>query len=177
MSRFYGRTFQIAYVVPDIDVAIEYWTKKVGVGPFFEFPLPLPLESLSVDGEAVALDHPLFSGVAVSYSGDTMIELIQPGSAPSTYSEFLESGRRGVHHLGTWVDDYDAAIAQAQHADVPIVLEGSLPLSRFAYLDTRMDGDGPLIELIAPLPPMIEMFDMIRTAAATWDGQAPRRAL
>lgn len=177
MSRLYGRTFQVAYVVQDIDAAIDYWTDMIGVGPFYEFPVPLGCDTLAVDGVPVPPDHPIFGGVAVSYSGDTMIELIQPGSARSTYSDFLASGRSGVHHLGTWVEDYDAAVAHARGAGVRIVLEGSLPLSRFAYLDTSRGGDGPLIELIAPLPPMIALFDEIRAAAATWDGSRPRRAL
>lgn len=177
MSRFYGRTFQIAYVVPDVHAAIDYWTQRMGVGPFYEFPLPLAFDWLKVDGQTVPGDHPIFNGVAVSYSGDMMIELIEPGSAPSTYNDFLTGGRSGVHHLGTFVDDYDAAMAHARSANVPVVLEGSLPLSRFAYLDTSQNGAGPLMELISPLPPMLEMFDMIRTTAAQWDGTVPRRSL
>ncbi|MFD2137196.1 hypothetical protein ACFSLT_22255 [Novosphingobium resinovorum] len=40
MSRIYGRIFQIAYVVPDLDEAVEHWTKSMGVGPFYDFPIP-----------------------------------------------------------------------------------------------------------------------------------------
>ncbi len=177
MSRFYGTIFQIAYVVADLDEAIDHWTRAMGVGPFFEFPLPFPFESLSVNDAPVPLDLPLIAGVAVSYSGDTMIELIEPGSADSTYREFLESGRTDVHHFGTWVDDIDATLRHARDQGVPVVLEGSLPPSRFAYLDTARDGLSPLIEVIEPRPMMIKAFDMIRAAAADWDGTDPRRPL
>ncbi len=177
MSRTYGRIFQIAYVVPDIDEGVDHWTRNMGVGPFFDFPVPLPLDELSVNDTRAAVDTPLFGGVSISYSGDTMIELIQPGSAPSTYRDFLESGRSGVHHYGTWIDDYEATLAHARAAGVPVLLEGRLPMSRFAYLDTARDGLSPLMEVIAPLPPMIELFDHIKSEAAAWDGSMPRRSI
>lgn len=177
MSRIYGKIFQIAYVVPDIDEAIDHWTRNMGVGPFFDFPVPLPLDELSVDDAPAAVDTPLFGGVSISYSGTTMIELIQPGSAPSTYRDFLESGRSGVHHYGTWIDDFEATLAHARSSGVPVVLEGRLPLSRFAYLDTARDGLSPLMEVIAPLPPMIELLDHIKSEASVWDGNTPRRSI
>ncbi|RVQ64722.1 hypothetical protein EKN06_15055 [Croceicoccus ponticola] len=170
MSAFYGKTFQIAYVVPDVEAAVDIWATKMGVGPFFTFPLPLPFDELSIRDAAVPLDYDLFGGVAVSYSGDTMIELIQPGGAPSTYREFLESGRSGVHHFGTFVDDYDAVMADARARGVPVLIEGKLPLSRFAYLDTANDGLSPIVEIIEPFAPMLATFDMIKQAVADWDG-------
>lgn len=177
MSRIYGDTFQVAYVVPDVDEAVAYWTDVMGVGPFFDFPLPLPFEELAVRGEPVALDAPIFGAISVAFSGDLMIELIQPGSAPSTYREFLEGGNRGVHHFGTFVEDFDAAMQSARDAGVPVVLEGRLPMSRFAYLDTARDGVGPIVEIIRPNPPMLEAFDMMREAARDWDGSEPRRSM
>ncbi|WP_144096529.1 VOC family protein [Croceicoccus sediminis] len=177
MSKLYGTTFQVAYVVPDIDAAIEHWTTKMGVGPFFEFPLPLPFEHVAVRDETVPNDHPIFGGIAVTYSGDTMIELIQPGSAPSTYREFLESGQSGIHHFGTFVEDYDAVMADVRARGVPVLLEGSLPISRFAYLDTAVPGLSPIIEIIEPHPPMFEAFDMIRAGVRDWDGKTQRMSI
>lgn len=177
MSRLYGRVFQIAYVVPDLDEAVDHWTSAMGVGPFFDFPVPLGLDELRVDAQPVAPDTPIFGGVSISYSGDTMIELIQPGTAPSTYRQFLESGRSGIHHLGTWIDDYDATMAYARAQRVPVVLEGRLPLSRFAYLDTARDGLSPLIEIIQPLPEMIDLFARMKAATGNWDGSEPRRSI
>jgi len=177
MSRIYGKIFQVAYVVPDLDEAVSHWTQAMGVGPFYDFPLPLPFEELAVNERSAPLDEPIFGGVSISYSGDTMIELIQPGTAPSTYRDFLESGKSGVHHYGTWIEDYEATLARARADGVPVLLEGRLPLSRFAYLDTARDGLSPLVEVIKPLPPMVELFDMIRGNTAQWDGSDPRRTI
>jgi hypothetical protein len=177
MSRAFGRVFQVAYVVEDIEAHIDHWVKVMGVGPFYRFPIPRPIEELKIDDKPAAPDTDLFAGVALSYSGDTMIELIQPGSAPSTYREFLDSGRRGVHHLGTFTDDYDNQMAAARAAGIEVALEGVLPLSRFAYLKTDLLCPGTIVEVIEPQQAMLDLFGTIRQAAAEWDGQERIRTL
>ena len=178
MSILYGPVFQIAYVVDDMDAALTHWTQTMGVGPFFEFPLPLPFDWLNVDGLLASPDvrDGVLGGVAIAYSGDTMIELIIPGPAPSLYRRFLESGRSGVHHLGTIATDYDAQMAAARAAGIPVVMEGELPLSRFAYLETDAIFPGTMVEIIDMRPPMVELFDMIKAAAKDWDGREPVRS-
>jgi catechol 2,3-dioxygenase-like lactoylglutathione lyase family enzyme len=177
MSRAFGPVFQVAYVVDDIEAHIDHWTRTMGVGPFYRFPVPRPIEQLKVDDKPADSDTDLFAGVALSYSGDTMIELIQPGSAPSTYREFLEAGRQGVHHLGTFTDDYDNQMAAARAAGIGVALEGVLPLSRFAYLKTDLLGPGTIVEIIEPQQAMLDLFDGIKEAARTWDGKERIRAL
>ncbi len=177
MSHAFGPIFQIAYVVEDLESTIAHWTTVMGVGPFFLFPLPLAFDWLEIRGERVATDIDMFAGVALSYSGDTMIEFIQPGSAPSTYREFLDAGRTGVHHLGTFTDDYDGQMAAARAAGIGVAAEGKLPLSRFAYLDTDLLFPGTMIEIIEPAAAMIELFDGIKAVAKTWDGRDPVRAM
>lgn len=171
MSKAFGPIFQIAYVVEDIEAHIDHWTGTMGVGPFFRFPLPLPLDWLDVRGERVPADADIYASVAIAYSGDTMIELIQPGSAPSCYREFLASGRTGVHHVGTFTDSYDEQVKAARHAGIGVALEGALPLSRFAYLDTDVLFPGTMVEIIEPKQAMLDLFDEIKAAAKTWDGK------
>lgn len=177
MSRAFGPIFQIAYVVEDVEAHIDHWTRTMGVGPFFRFPLPLAFDWLEVRGKRVPNDIAMYESVALSYSGDTMIELIQPGPAPSTYREFLESGRRGVHHLGTFTDDYDNQMAAARAAGIGVALEGVLPLSRFAYLDTDILFPGTMVEIIEPQPAMLALFDGIKAVTKAWDGKERTRAM
>lgn len=177
MSHTFGPVFQIGYVVEDLQSAITHWTEVMGVGPFFLFPQPLSFDWLKIRGEPVPNGTGIFAGVAQSYSGDMMIELIQPGLAPSTYREFLDAGRTGVHHLGTFTDRYDEQIAAARAAGITIAAEGKMPLSRFAYLDTDLLFPGTMIEIIEPQPSMVELFATIKAAARTWDGRVPVRAM
>jgi hypothetical protein len=177
MSRAYGPIFQVAYVVKDLEAHIAHWTTTMGVGPFFRFPLPLEFEWLEVNGTRVAKDVDMYAGVALAYSGDLMIELIQPGSAPSTYRDFIESGQRGVHHLGTFTDDYDNQMAAVRAAGIGVALEGVLPLSRFAYVETDTHFPATMVEIIEPKPAMIELFDGIKAAGNNWDGTRPLREM
>jgi hypothetical protein len=176
MSRLFGPIFQIAYVVEELEPALAHWSERLGVGPFFLFPMPLAFDWLNLD-EAPAADANVLGGVALAYSGETMIELIVPGPAPSTYRKFLDAGRRGVHHLGTVADDYDAQMAAARAAGIKVIMEGELPLSRFAYLETDRDYSGTMIEIIDMRPPMRELFEIVKGASRGWDGRDPVRSL
>ncbi len=177
MSKAFGPVFQVAYVTRDLDADIAHWTQVMGVGPFFTFPTPLDFEWLELKGERVAPDSDVFGGVAVAYSGDTMIELIQPGSVASPYTDFLGAGRNGVHHLGTFTDQYDYHMAAARKSGIGVAMEGKLPLSRFAYLETDAQFPGTMVEIIEPTAMMLDTFEMIKAEADNWTGKDPVRSL
>ena len=177
MSLLFGPVFQVAYVVPDVKPAIDHMVRTLGIGPFFLFPLPLEADWIEVRGERVAPGYDFLGAAAITYSGDTMIEVIQPGSQPSTYREFLDAGRQGVHHLGTIATDYDAQMAAAREAGIGVAMEGVLPISRFSYLDTDVLMPGTMIELIEMGQGMKDLFAMIKAKAAEWDGKDPVRQL
>lgn len=176
MSVIKGTVFQLAYVVEDVAAAIAHWTRTLGIGPFFMFPLPLTLDWLELDGRRVD-EHDILSAAALAWSGDVQIELLAPGSAPSPYREFLNAGRSGVQHVGMYATDYDRQMADARAAGITVAMEGVLPLSRFAYLRTDTVFAGTMLELIEPQPAMIELFDQIRDASRGWDGRDPVRQL
>lgn len=176
MSRLFGPVFQMAYVVADLDPFIDHLTGNLGVGPFFLFPTPLPFEWLKRHDEPTHQTE-ILSHAALAYSGDTMIEVIVPGRDPSPYRDFLDAGRSGLHHLGTWATDYDAQMAVARAAGIRVGIEGKLPMSRFAYLETDTLFPGTMVEIIEPEQPMLELFKMIKEAGRDWDGKDPLRSL
>ncbi len=51
MSRFFGEIRQLGYVVPDIEAAMDYWTRELGVGPFFYNPR-VPIENYRYRGKS-----------------------------------------------------------------------------------------------------------------------------
>jgi catechol 2,3-dioxygenase-like lactoylglutathione lyase family enzyme len=176
MSRFFGPIFQMAYVVTELDPFIDHLTRVMGIGPFFLFPTPLPFEWLKRH-DAATDQYDILSHAALAYSGDTMIEVIVPGGDPSPYRDFVNAGRTGLHHLGTWATDYDAQMAAARAAGIRVGIEGKLPMSRFAYLETDTLWPGTMVEIIEPEPPMLELFGMIKEAGRDWDGKDPLRSL
>ncbi|MBC8055970.1 MAG: VOC family protein [Rhizobiales bacterium] len=176
MSRLFGSVFQMAYVVPELEPFIAHMADTLGIGPFFLFQTPLPFEWMSRhDVRTNRWD--ILAHAAIAYSGETMIEVIVPGSDPSPYRDFLDAGRSGLHHVGTWADDYDAQMAAARAAGIRVSIEGVLPMSRFAYLETDALWPGTMVEIIEPRPPMLEMFDTIKAAGRNWDGRDPLRTL
>ena len=44
MSRFLGEIRQAGYVVDDIEAAMDYWSRVLGVGPFF-YKERVPIEN------------------------------------------------------------------------------------------------------------------------------------
>lgn len=176
MSRLFGPVFQMAYVVPELEPFIAHLSGTLGIGPFFLFPTPLPLSWMTRHDEPSDRTE-ILTHAALAYSGDTMIEVIVPGPDPSPYQEFLDAGRRGLHHLGTWATDYDGQMAAARAAGIRVAIEGVLPLSRFAYLETDMLWPGTMVEIIEPQQGMLDLFAAIREAGREWDGRDPLRRL
>src|ERR1700677_4699535 len=101
----HGPINQTAYVMPDIDAGIEYWTRVMRVGPFFKFP-KFEFQSADYRGRALELNF----DAAIAFTGDLMIELIRP-KGPSIFREFADAGGTGVQHIGAFTDDMAAATA------------------------------------------------------------------
>ena len=90
-------------------------------------------------------------------------KLIQPVSGTSIYTEFLERGGPGLHHVCFEVDDIDAARARAEAGGLAVVQAGSMMdgAMEFAYVDGSSAG-APYVELARIGPDMAAFFDAIR---------------
>jgi len=120
----------IGIVVRDCDKVIESWSALFGIGPW---------TFREMGGGSVKLR------VGVGYLGPIRIDLIQPVEGKVLHSEFLEEHGEGLHHLGFYVDDVDAAAAS-------LVAEGAKVLinnpGNFVYLETGGPG-GVIFELMS----------------------------
>lgn len=170
-SRFH----QLGYVVADLDEAMAWWGRALGVGPFFvtpEFTMPEFLYRGAPSAPSIRL--------ALSHWGDQQIELIQQhNDAPSGYRAFMESAPGGVQHLACWSDNIAADLAFYLARGLRIQQEGGSPVNdgtRFYYLegDSHM---GAVIELIDMTPAKHARFARIAEVAAAWDGCSPFRPL
>lgn len=172
MSRLFGPVVQNGYLVEDMDAALEHWTQTLGVGPFFLI-------------DRVALVDPIYRGapldldmrMALANSGDLQIELIvQRNRAPSIYTEWLDAGRTGLHHVGFFCDDIDRTLAALGPTHERVQYGSTGTGGAFAYLDTE-HHPGTYVELIQRDAAMRGLFEMIRTASVGWNGDAPVRRL
>jgi hypothetical protein len=80
------------------------------------------------------------------------VELIEPLSGRSTYTEHLERGGEGIHHVGCFAyDDPRGVVETYREAGIPVVQSGRFEGLEFWYLDMRRELDGLLLEVAADL--------------------------
>jgi hypothetical protein len=168
-----GPIAQLGYVVDDIRSAMDHWITRLEVGPFFYLPSP-PLNDLRYRGEPTTA----VISVALSYSGDLQVELIQPlDDEPSPYRDFRACHSSGLHHVARFPDDFDEALARNRaRGDAPYFEGRGLTADqRFAYFDSSAHG-GTVYELVEASG-LAAFFDHIRSACQTWDGTDPVRTI
>lgn len=133
---------QIGVVVRDVEAAARFLHEKLGMGPFGILEL----------NEATARyrdqDIRYRLKVGLCGLGPITLELIQVVEGHPILKDYLPASGQGVHHLGIYVDDLDAAVAEWQAQGHRLLQRGSfMPGGGSAYLDTP-DPAGILIELI-----------------------------
>jgi len=172
MSRFFGEIRQVAYIVPDIEAAMDHWSRVMGIGPWFYNPR-VPIRHYHYRGQT----YEPHNSVALANAGTLQIELLQTrNDVPSMYRDFLQAGRSGVQHVAYWTEDFDADLARAQAAGFEVCMGGEVGENgRFVYFDDRSGLPGTTIELSEVAGPKGRMFRMIREASLAWDGKDPVR--
>jgi methylmalonyl-CoA/ethylmalonyl-CoA epimerase len=167
-----GEIMQLAFVPRDFDSALGFWTKTMGVGPFF-LREHVALDDLRYRGEPTDPDF----DVAIAYWGEIQVELIrQHNDAPSIYRGSPEAEREGLHHVCLVVDDLDHARAVCREAGAAVIQEGRLPGGAVIYVDPG-DGSPTLVEIIQLPPAGVQGFAYMREQARNWDGADPVRRL
>ncbi|GAA4248213.1 MULTISPECIES: VOC family protein [Azospirillum] len=171
MSRFFGQIRQAGYVVDDIEAAMDYWSRTLGIGPWF-YNERVPIKNYSYRGER----YEVHNSVALANSGPLQMELIQTrNDAPSMYRDFLKAGRTGLQHVAYWTENYDADLERLTGQGFKPVMSGEVgEKGRFVYFDTEYHP-GTVIELSEVAGPKGKMFDLIRNASLDWDGRDPVR--
>jgi len=169
MPRTHGIVKQIAYVVDDLDAAIDRWVRTLRVGPFFRLDHAV-VEDLRYRGEPSTAELSL----AVGNSGGVQIELLAlRNAAPSIYRELP----RGVHHLALFADDFERESARLAGLGHPVAWALRIPgICRVHYHDT-LDAFGHFVELWEATDTMRGFVDMVEAAAVDWDGSEPVRRL
>ena len=110
------------------------------------------------------------ANISLSYLGDMQLELIEPVSGQSIYSEFLENGflengDGGLHHICTEAADQQslqAELAAAAEIGAEVVMTGVMPRGmHFAYISNPGAGV-PYLEIAFIPDEMRTFFDYIK---------------
>jgi len=153
-----GPILQVAWVVEDIAAAEARFTDDLGVARWMRIP-----------DVAFGPDHCTYRGapadftihVSLGYAGDQQLELIEPVTGDSLYTEHLRAHGPGLHHVAWEPADFEAAVAACGDA---VAQQGSFPGvgMEFAYVP-----GGPLgswVELMKLSDEMRAIFASIQTA-------------
>ena len=148
--------FQIAFVVRDLEQALERYSAALGAAPWRCWTFG-----------AEDHDYTEYRGRQTSFStrlalnhSFPQLELIQPLMGPSAHQDWLERRGEGPHHVGIVVDSVLETIAQMARAGYPVVQSGAgIGPQRdgaWAYFDTT-DALGLMLEAVEPptrMPPI-----------------------
>jgi hypothetical protein len=174
MSRIFGPIRQMAYVVNDIEKAMDHWINVMGVGPFFYLKNhAAPNNTYRGKPSSGRLS------IAFAQSGTMQIELLQPlDDSPSLLGDFLKEGREGLQHVAFWTTTFDADIERYKKLGYELIQTGGMagPNNGNAFFA----GDGypavaHAIEISDISGTKGEMFRKIAEASVGWDGSDPIR--
>ena len=147
---------QIAWVTRDLDATEAALTTLLGARKWIRMPaVHFGPDTCSYRGERADF----VADISLSYAGDTQLELIAPVTGDSIYTEFLDAGEPGLHHICIEVDDLDQALAQR---NAEVVQRGLMPGGlEFAYVCAAAAGV-PYIELAHVSPDIRAFFDYVK---------------
>ncbi len=168
-----GAIMQTAYIVPNLDIAIDHWVSTLKIGPWF-IARDFAMDDVQYRGQPSDMKISL----ALAYSGSMCFELIQQtNNVPSVYTEVIEQRGYGFHHWGISTNDFDGDRRRLEAMGAEMAFYGVVTPadhSRAAYMNT-LPMTGGMIELIEINPVVETIFSTFREASLNWDGSDPKR--
>jgi hypothetical protein len=142
-----GALQQVAFVVKDLTAGMEFFNRTMGIPKFYVIEdFGLHARDKTFRGRPAEQNFKL----ALAYSGDTQIELIQHLSGDTCYKEHLERRGEGLHHLGFFLydpEDYQRALASLSAAGYSPLMSGRFGTTRYTYFDTEL-AIGSIMEIV-----------------------------
>ena len=162
-----GTLIENAYVVSDLEAAVDYWRGAGNAGPFFTGEYALPASVCAYRGQPT----PLHTRFAFGVCGSIAIELVQqmtPG--PSVFTDMLESRGPGLHHLKYATPSRVAEVERLKGLGFEEVasLTAGGPERMISFVDARA-ANGAFLEVMdyAVWRPS---YEALVRARAAWDG-------
>ena len=125
------RPYQIGYVYKDVESQSKIMETCIGASKFTNF------EPVYVDVNYRGIDKKIKMKSAFGQIFGTQIELLQPVEGESIYTEFLNGGKEGFHHIAYEVDDLSAYIEKFKEQGINVIQSGLLITQLYAYMDTE----------------------------------------
>jgi len=128
---------QIAWVVKDVEKAKTFFKEMFGVSNFS----PTGTTRLQdYDGTYYGELADAENLVAMTYSGGTFIEIIQPISGKSIFKDYIDNNPTGgIQHIAysTPITNLDNVISEFENKGFKVVSSFDTPIAKIVFFDTR----------------------------------------
>lgn len=153
---------QIAWVTHDLDATEATLTALLGAKKWIRMPgVHFGPDTCTHRGRPADF----VADISLSYAGQTQLEIIAPVSGVSIYTEFLDRGGPGLHHICVEATDPDAlaaSVADAERHGAAVVSTGTMAGGmEFAYVSAA-DTGVPYLEIAYVPPPIRRFFDHVK---------------
>ena len=130
---------QIAWVVKDIKAAKRMFSEMMGISNFSEVEI---IRLAEFEGTHYGEPSDAESLVAMAFTGETFIELIQPLSGHSIFQDYLDKNPAGgVHHLAYSIPvaKLDNIISEMADKGFQVITSVNHPIARIVCFDTSKE--------------------------------------
>jgi methylmalonyl-CoA/ethylmalonyl-CoA epimerase len=138
---------QVAFVVRDLVAAQRFFKQSMGIARFYVIE---NFGSRATDKTFRGRPAEHDFTIALAYSGNTQIELIQHLSGDTCYREFLERRGEGMQHLGFFLDDreqHQEILEEFRKNGFSVLQSGRFGDALYTYFDTE-SAIGAVMEIV-----------------------------
>ena len=132
---------QFGYVYKDIEKTAKILEEKLDL-PKFGI-MELPEDTILYRSKESKVKYKM----GFSRLGEIQIELIQLLSGECIYSEFLNDGKEGLHHVGIYVEELEPYAKRMKEKGFESIQSGIIASQAYDYYDTE-DTLGFMLEII-----------------------------
>jgi hypothetical protein len=160
-----SRLGQIAWVVKDIQKAEKYFNEVMGVPEFLKME---NLKASELEGTYFGKPADYVFHLYLAYSGDMMVELIQPVSGQSIFQDFLDSHPEGgAQHIAYMVPEAELtkAVSELITSGYSEITSLKLPVASVKFFDTRKEI-GVVTEIIGVTEAGVELVKQMKHVEA-----------
>jgi catechol 2,3-dioxygenase-like lactoylglutathione lyase family enzyme len=164
-TSFGSRFAQVAWVVKDIQATEKFFKEVIGVQDFVKME---NLQAADIEGTYYGKPGNYTFHLYLAYSGDSMLELIQPVSGQSIYQDYLNlHPDGGVQHIAYMVPEaeLDKAVSELIAKGFPVITSLRLPVASVAYFDTTKEI-GVVTEIIGLTEAGTEFIQQLKYGSA-----------
>lgn len=125
---------QVGIVVKDIEKAAEIF------GSLLYFKGKLNIVEQSSDVNYKGQEGTVIMKKIMQHWGDKQLEIVEvvEATGPNVYSDAIEAGRFGLHHLGTYTKNADEMLKFFKEKyNIDVIQSGKAGKINFYYLDTE----------------------------------------